>query len=142
MRQASQVSQLPIQSQDPPKGQAELIDADNVISETRLSLPIEKQVVKIGRDNSNDIVIPKDSISSLHATIEYRNGYYYLEDQRSTNGTRLNDAKVQENTPMRLKSGDKIHFAVYEFRFLMPEMAPYGETVVVQSNTEPNLHKP
>jgi Mg-chelatase subunit ChlD len=140
--QASQADQLPIQSQDPPKGQAELIDADNVISETRLSLPIEKQVVKIGRDNSNDIVILKDSISSLHATIEYRNGYYYLEDQRSTNGTRLNDAKVKENTPMRLKSGDKVHFAVYEFRFLMPEMAPYGETVIVQSNTEPNLHKP
>ena len=139
---ASQIDQLPTQSQDPPKGQAELIDADNVISETRLSLPIEKQVVKIGRDNSNDILIPKDSISSLHATIEYRNGYYYLEDQRSTNGTRLNDAKVKENTPMRLKSGDKIHFAVFEFRFLMPEMAPYGETVIVQSNTEPNLHKP
>ncbi len=140
--QPGQVDQLPVQSQDPPKGQAELIDADNVISETRLSLPIEKHVVKIGRDNSNDIVIPKDSISSLHATIEYRNGYYYLEDHRSTNGTRLNEAKVKENTPMRLKSGDKIQFAVYEFRFLMPEMAPYGETVIVQSGTEPDLLKP
>jgi len=139
---SSPIDQLPIQSQDPPKGQAELIDADNVISETRLSLPIEKHVVKIGRDNSNDIVIPQDSISSLHATIEYRNGYYYLEDHRSTNGTRLNEAQVKENTPMRLKSGDKIQFAVYEFRFLMPEMAPYGETVIVQNNTNPDLPKP
>jgi len=139
--QPSQLNSLPIQGQDPPKGQAELIDADNVISETRLSLPIEMQVVKIGRDNSNDIVIPKDSISSLHATIEYRNGYYYLEDHRSTNGTRLNDTRVKENTPMRLKSGDKIQFAVFEFRFLMPEMAPYGETVIVQSDTEPDLPK-
>jgi len=137
--QPSQIDQLRIQSQNPPKGQAEIIDADNVISETRLSLPIDKQVVKIGRDSSNDIVIPKDSISSLHATIEYRNGYYYLEDHRSTNGTQLNAAKVKENTPMRLKSGDKIKFAVYEFRFLMPEMAPYGETVIVQSDTEPDL---
>ncbi|MDX2446977.1 MAG: FHA domain-containing protein [Desulfobacterales bacterium] len=125
--------------QEPPKGQAELIDTENVVTETDLSLPIQKKVVKIGRDESNDIVIPKDSISSLHATIDYRNGYYYLEDHRSTNGTRLNDFKVNENTPMRLKSGDKIQFAIYEFRFLMPEMAPYGETVMIQSNTEPYL---
>jgi hypothetical protein len=139
--QSSQVDQLQVQDQDPPKGQAELIDADNIISETRLSLPIDKRVIKIGRDDSNDIIIIKDSISSLHATIEYRNGIYYLIDQRSTNGTRLNNAMLKENTPMRLKSGDKVQFAVYEFRFLIPEMAPYGETVVVQGNTEPDLNK-
>ena len=126
-------------SQEPPEGQAELIDAENVVVDNDLSIPIENKIVQIGRDDSNDIVIPKDSISSLHATIEYRNGFYYLEDHRSTNGTRLNDMKVKENTPMRLKSGDKIQFAVYEFRFLMPEMAPYGETVMIQANTEPNL---
>jgi len=130
-----------LSSQDPPNGQAELIDAENVVTETDLSIPIQDKVVKIGRDESNDIIIPKDSISSLHATIEYRNGNYYLEDQRSTNGTRLNDFKVNENTPMRLKSGDKIQFAIYEFRFLMPEMAPYGETVMIQSKTEPHVQK-
>lgn len=128
-----------IAPQEPPKGQAELIDTENVVTETDLSIPIEKKVVKIGRDESNDIVIPMNSISSLHATIEFRNGYYYLEDHRSTNGTRLNGFKLNENTPMRLKSGDKIQFAIYEFRFLMPEMAPYGETVMIQSDTEPHL---
>jgi hypothetical protein len=137
--QTMQRSAEALPSQEPPKGQAELIDTENVVSETDLSIPIENKIVRIGRDDSNDIVIPKDSISSLHATIEYRNGYYYLEDHRSTNGTRLNDLKVKENTPMRLKSGDKIQLAVYEFRFLMPEMAPYGETVMIQSNTEPQL---
>ena len=137
--QATQERVEALQSQEPPKGQAELIDAENVVTETDLSIPINSKVVKIGRDESNDIVIPKDSISSLHATIEYRNGYYYLEDHRSTNGTRLNNMKIKENTPMRLKSGDKIQFAIFEFRFLMPEMAPYGETVMIQSNTEPHL---
>ena len=128
-------------SQEPLKGEAELIDTENVVTETELSIPIDKKVVKIGRDDSNDIVIPRDSISSLHATIEYRNGCYYLEDHRSTNGTRLNDVKIKVNTPMRLKSGDKIQFAVYGFRFSMPEMAPYGETVMIQTNTEPNLKR-
>ncbi|MBT8373895.1 MAG: VWA domain-containing protein [Deltaproteobacteria bacterium] len=125
--------------QEPPKGQAELIDTENVVTETDLSIPITSKIVKIGRDESNDIVIPKDSISSLHATIEYRNGYFYLEDHRSTNGTRLNNIKVKENTPMRLKSGDKIQFAIFNFRFLMPEMAPYGETVMIQDKKEPHF---
>jgi len=112
---------------------AELIDAENVISDESITLTLNKKVVRIGRDRLNDIVIPQDSISSLHATIQFRNGYFYLEDQRSTNGTRLNGAVIRENRPIRLKSGDKIHFAVFEFRFLMEDMAPYGETVMLDS---------
>ena len=81
-------------------------------------------------------MIPKDSISSLHATIDYKNGYYYLEDLRSTNGTRLNDKPLDENISVRLKSGDKIHFAIYEFRFLMHDLAPYGETVMIKKDTK------
>ena len=119
---------------DHPVFQAELIDTGNIISDESLSLVLNKESVSVGRDSSNDIVIPKDSISSLHATIEYRNGYFYLEDHRSTNGTRLNNTKLKENQPVWLKSGDKIHFAVYEFRFLLHDQAPFGETVFLQNN--------
>jgi len=115
-----------------PVFQAELIDVDHIITKESVSLILNKQSVSIGRDSSNDIVIPREFISSLHATIEYKNGYYYLEDHRSTNGTRLNKRKIQENTPARLKSGDTIHFANYEFRLLLHDQAPYGETVMLQ----------
>ena len=115
-----------------PVFQAELIDVNHIISKESVSLVLSKQSVSIGRDSSNDIVIPKEFISSLHATIEYKNGYYYLEDHRSTNGTCLNKRKIQENTPARLKSGDTIHFANYEFRLLLHDQAPYGETVMLQ----------
>ena len=124
---------------NPPEDPAELIDAENVIAGSDLSLPIDKKLVKIGRDETNDIVIPEQSVSGLHATIEFRNGHYYLEDQRSTNGTWLNDMAINANTAMLLKSGDKIQFAVYEFRFLLPEVSPYGETVLIQTNTDPDL---
>ena len=117
-----------------PTTPAELIDADNIITDTSLSLslPLDKKVIRIGRDISNDIVIPKKSISSFHATIEYKTGYYYLEDHRSTNGTKLNKKLIRENNSIRLKSGDTIHFADCEFRFLVPDMAPYGETVMIK----------
>jgi Mg-chelatase subunit ChlD len=117
-----------------PMTPAELIDADNIITNTSvsLSLPLDKKVIRIGRDLSNDVVIPNQSVSSFHATIEYKTGYYYLEDHRSTNGTKLNKKLIRENTSMRLKSGDIIHFADCEFRFLVPDAAPCGETVMIK----------
>lgn len=122
-----------------PQMQAELIDVENAITSDSKSLGIYKQNVTIGRDLSNDIVIPQKEISSLHATIEYKNGRYYLEDNRSTNGTSLNDKTLQANMPVRLKSGDKITFAVYEFRFLLPDLAPFGETVMLNEEEREKL---
>lgn len=116
-----------------PAVQAQLIDADNIITDQSISLLLEKESTSIGRDSSNDIVIPRESVSSLHASIDFRNGYYYLEDHRSTNGTRLNNKKVREKEPVRLKSGDTIHFANFEFRFLLPDQAPLGETIMIDN---------
>jgi len=82
---------------DHPVFQAELIDAENIVSKDSLSLALNKESISIGRDSSNDIVIPKESVSSLHATIDYKNGHFYLEDHRSTNGTRLNGKEVRKN---------------------------------------------
>ncbi len=110
----------------------ELIDVENVMQRGSPSLPLSAVSVSIGRDSSNSIVIPIDAISSFHAAIEFRNGYYYLEDHRSTNGTFINDGRIKENSPVRLKSGDKINFAIYEFRFLLSDQAPFGETVILQ----------
>ena len=121
---------------DHPVFKAELIDAENVTTNDSLSLTLNKESVSIGRDSSNDIVIPKESVSSLHATIEHKNGYFYLEDHRSTNRTRLNFNEIKENEPARLKSGDKIHIAVYEFRFLLHDQAPFGETVLLLKDEE------
>ena len=134
----TQVDMSPLKDRrDRSMDQAELIDTENIISNESITLPLDRDSVSIGRDPSNDIVIPRESISSLHATIDYKNGYYYIEDLRSTNGTKLNDKSLEENSPVRLKSGDKIHFAIYEFRFLMHDLAPYGETVMIKKNTKP-----
>lgn len=124
-----------------PERQAELIDVENIIANDTKSLLLNKRSIKIGRDAGNDIVIAKKSVSSEHATIEYRRGQFYLEDLRSTNGTRLNDRKVASNRRVRLKSGDKITFAVYEFRFLLPDLAPFGETVMIQESDREKLQQ-
>ena len=116
-----------------PDVQAELIDVEHLIPQDSISLAIDKASVSIGRGPNNDIVIPKKVVSSLHATITYKNGQYYLEDNRSTNGTRLNNNLIEQNTKVKLKSGDVIHFAKCEFRFLVHDQAPYGETMLIDA---------
>jgi Mg-chelatase subunit ChlD len=116
---------------EPRLPQAVLIDVGKAISTESLTLPFNKDSLRIGRDVGNDIVIARETISSFHATIVYKDGYFYLEDLRSTNGTRLNDDKLRHNEPVRLKSGDKIDFSIHEFRFLIPDQTPLGETVMV-----------
>jgi hypothetical protein len=117
-----------------PDVQAELIDVEHIIPQDSISLVIDKASVSIGRGPNNDIVIPEKVVSSLHATISYKNGQYYLEDNRSTNGTRLNNEVIEQNRKVKLKSGDVIHFAKCEFRFLVHDQAPYGETMVIDED--------
>jgi len=118
-----------------PMPQAELIDVGAVISKETIVL--KKREIKIGRDEHNDIEIPKDTVSSFHATIEYRDGYFYLEDQRSANGTSLNNKAIEPLKPVRLKSGDEIMFDVYKFKFLLPHQAPSGGTVLADQGRQP-----
>ena len=119
-------AQTPIE--EPPMPKVQLMDTKNIVSEKPLVL--DKRSINIGRDINNDITIPKDTISSLHATIEFKNGYFHLEDQRSSNGTSLNNRKIEANKPIRLKSGDRIKFDIYEFTFFIPGQAPIGKTVL------------
>lgn len=94
-------------------------------------MEIKKERTTIGRDRRNDIVIERPTISSFHATIEYRNMLFFVEDQRSTNGTRLNDKRLEPNMPIRLKNGDHISFATFQFKFVIPNQIPFGETAMI-----------
>ena len=125
-----------IVSAEPRLPQAVLIDVGQAISTESLTLPLNKNTLRIGRDVGNDIVIARKTVSSFHATIEYKDGYFYIEDLRSTNGTSLNDDKLRHNEPVRLKSGDKIDFSIHEFRFLIPDQTPLGETVTVSEMSQ------
>ncbi len=109
--------------------EAQLEDIDGVCGEQMLTL--DKERINIGRSKKNDIVIEQPAISSFHATIEFRNMAFFLEDQRSTNGTMLNSQRLAPNDPVRLKSGDQIHFANSNFTFSISDQNPFGDTVML-----------
>lgn len=76
--------------------------------------------VIIGRGTDVTVQIPYDSFCSRnHAQIFYKDKKYYLEDLKSTNGTYLNDVKLEVLT--ELKNNDKIKFGNTEAVFLVKE---------------------
>ena len=107
---------------------AELIDVKNITSQE--TIKIDKKIFTIGRDANNAVTIPKDTVSSFHAAFEYRDGFFYLEDQRSKNKTFLNGEEVPPHNPQKLKSGDVIAFNIFKFIFLLPDLIPAGKTVM------------
>lgn len=72
---------------------------------------------KIGVDSGCEITIPNDpSVSSVNSTILFRHGHFKLKDEFSTNGTFLNDADIDDNTP-DLNDGDIIKVGKTIFKF-------------------------
>jgi len=79
------------------------------------SFPITKADFYIGRNrDAVDLCFDGDNdkgIGRVHALIKYENGQFFLIDQVSTNGTYLNNSKLDPNTPALLQNGDiiKLH---------------------------------
>jgi hypothetical protein len=77
---------------------------------------IEKRVINIGRQLSNDIIVEDKRVSRYHAQIKYQpDGQFVIFDLGSTNGITIN------NTPhMRqhvLRNGDRFTIGSYDFYF-------------------------
>ncbi len=64
--------------------------------------------VRVGRGADVDLRIPRDTVSSLHAAIEWQGDGWYLRDLGSSNGTALDGAFVRGWT--KLTAGAQIEF--------------------------------
>ncbi len=87
-----------------------------VVQKTGQKVPLKNRKVKIGRDPSNQVVIPDDTFTSRHhAWISYEESDFWLEDLGSTNGTLLNGHPVVKRQV--LSAGDKIRVGHTELTF-------------------------
>jgi ABC transport system ATP-binding/permease protein len=65
-----------------------------------------KPEIVMGRDATADVIVTSAGVSRRHARVILHEGYYYVEDMGSSNGTYLNGVPV--NQPTLLNSGDEI----------------------------------
>jgi hypothetical protein len=70
-----------------------------------LTVPLEGEVVRIGRGLGADLRLDENSVSRRHAIIDASEGAVRVLDDRSSNGTYLNGAAIQQ---AQLRSGDVI----------------------------------
>ena len=69
-------------------------------------IQLEREVVNIGRDFTNDIAIRDPQVSRYHLRLRLQGADYHLEDLGSANGTRVNGVQIAGRA--RLKDGDII----------------------------------
>ena len=77
--------------------------------------PFTGEVLTIGRGRDNDIQIKNDSkVSRFHCRLFRRGGNFYIEDNKSSNGTLVNGELITER---RLFGGEEVIIGETFFRF-------------------------
>jgi ATP-binding cassette subfamily B protein len=89
----------------PPRNARVLIELDGKIIGER---PLDKPVLTVGRLSGNDVQVPNQRVSRLHAKIRQENGGWVIEDADSVNGLVYQGNRVERHM---LVDGDRIHIA-------------------------------
>jgi two-component system cell cycle response regulator len=79
---------------------------------------LDQPQVTLGRGPGVDLSFDDETMSRVHAAVEFRSGAYHLRDAGSTNGTLLNDAPIQA---ARLKHGDRFQIGDHVFAYTLED---------------------
>lgn len=79
-------------------------------------IPLLRKSLLIGRRESCDVVLRFANVSARHCRLTLEDGYWFIVDQQSRNGTRVNGNRVDRR---RLAPGDVVSLAShkYEIRY-------------------------
>jgi len=108
----------------------------NPTSSARREIHLSRTLVSIGRDPSNDLVLPDAMVSRRHAVIEYRGSQYYLRDCNSSNGSLVNGDRVSERN---LRDGDLVAIGTARLLFRDDLHDEEAGAKVVQHPSAPKL---
>ena len=86
----------------------------------------ESNQLQIGRDASNDIVLEAPTVSRYHAVVERVGQRYRVRDQRSANGTFVNDQRIEGE--VWLAPGDSLRIGPYRFELGRDQLAQFDES--------------
>jgi uncharacterized RDD family membrane protein YckC len=111
----------------------------NPTSPQRQEVVLPRTLLSIGRDPSNDLVLPDAMVSRRHAVIELRGSQFFLRDCNSSNGSLVNGDRISERG---LRDGDLVAIGTARllFREDVEALDPAGK--VVQHPSAPRLRCP
>jgi len=82
---------------------------------TLAEIPLGQAPITIGRQPGNLVRINSQAFADCHAIVAFEGGGYFLADQGSGRGTRLNGSPVSRAS---LAPGDRIGIGKYQFEFI------------------------
>jgi serine phosphatase RsbU (regulator of sigma subunit)/pSer/pThr/pTyr-binding forkhead associated (FHA) protein len=92
---------------------------------TRRVIPVTKDRIRIGRSRDNDVFLPDQWLSRVHAEIRSRDDAFFLADMESKNGTLLNGARLLGE--QRLRPGDVITLGEHVLTFVEDDGDDYDD---------------
>lgn len=79
--------------------------------DTNQNIEIRKTRLDVGRNPDCDLFLDNSGISRIHASFYYEINEWFIMDKDSTNGTWLNNKKLEHNKKYQLTEDDIINFA-------------------------------
>src|SRR6266480_1188489 len=110
------------------KVQAEQRETPQQLSQAAILLS-QTKVMSVGRQAGSYLLIDHDSVSRRHAEISYANQQYILRDLGSSNGTFVNEVRLEADKVYILKPVDRVRFGKMKFTFQVKGVRPANDSM-------------